>query len=188
MVLAFLRAEIDSERYKEFFPQDGAARDVARRLVEQPSLRDPLENEMRRGLLRYRGYGLGVFLFQGLNGDVDWRRVLTLDELTQAKYTNYPTWRELSGQTRVIGDGARNIGTVSPPDDPTKHVLGIAAELERGRAFPELIFVAEPGAQAEDLILFEGHSRATAYAYSGKPAAIEAFVGTSANLARWHWI
>ena len=38
MVLAFLRAEIDSERYKEFFPQDGAARDVACRLVEQPSL------------------------------------------------------------------------------------------------------------------------------------------------------
>lgn len=98
MVLAFLRAEIDSERYKEFFPQDGPTRDVARRLVAHPNLRDPLENEMRRGLLRYRGYGWGGALFLGLPGDVAWQRIdLELEEVAGARYANYPTWIELSG-------------------------------------------------------------------------------------------
>ena len=189
MVLAFLRAEIDSERYKGYFPQDGSQGELARRLVDRPNLKDPIENDMRRGMLRYRGFGWGGALFLGLPADVSWHRVaLTLDEVARARYANYPTWKELSGETRVIGDGARNIGKLSPSEDPTEHVLGIAAELEQGRAFPELIFVGAPGAQADDLILFEGHSRATAYAYTGKPDEIEALIGVSSNLAGWRWV
>jgi hypothetical protein len=57
MVLAFLRAEIDSERYKKFFPQDASVGALARGLIEHANLRDPVENDMRRGLLAYRGYG-----------------------------------------------------------------------------------------------------------------------------------
>jgi hypothetical protein len=188
MVLAFLRAEIDSERYRQHYPHGGDVAEVAHRLIEHPDLNDPLENGMRRGLLRYRGYGLGQFLFAGLPDDLTWQRVeLTLDELEQTKYADYPTWIELSGNTRRIGDGARNVGKLSPNEDPTEHVLGIAAALEQGRPFPELIFVSLPNGQPGDLILFEGHSRATAYAYAGKPDRLEALVGVSPNLARWRW-
>jgi hypothetical protein len=33
----------------------------------------------------------------------------------------------------------------------------------------------------------EGHTRATAYALTGLPDEIQVFVGTSAEMHRWHW-
>ena len=63
--------------------------EVTRRLIEHPDLNDPLENKMRRGLLWYRGYGVGQFLFAGLPDDLTWQRVeLTLDELEQTRYAD----------------------------------------------------------------------------------------------------
>jgi hypothetical protein len=78
----------------------------------------------------------------------------------------------------------RTLGKIAPDEgDPTEHILGIAAELEQGRAFPELIFVGPawgPGGRSHPLS--KGTPRATAYAYSGKPDGIEALVGVSSNL------
>ena len=50
MVLAFLRAEVDAPRYRQFFVN------LDRRLIDAPDLTNPAENRMRRQMLdSYRG-------------------------------------------------------------------------------------------------------------------------------------
>ncbi len=93
--------------------------------------------------------------------------------------------------TRLIADGAKNVGKRWPPEaadkDPSPSILVIAAKLEKGGSFPELIFVGEPEAPPDQLVLVEGHSRATAYVYAGAAPEIEALVGFSSGIVKWRW-
>jgi hypothetical protein len=188
MILAFLRAEADSATYQDrllgIMPE-------ARALIEHSGLEREDVNAGRRLLLDcHRGYA--GRLFQGFPNDVDWHRArLTLDELGAAKYMNYPRWVVLSGRTRLIADGAKNVEKPWPPDaddtDPNPSILAIAEGVKKGESFPELIFVGEPEAPPERWVLVEGHCRATAYVYAGIDAEIEALVGFSPAIARWHW-
>jgi hypothetical protein len=123
--------------------------------------------------------------FQGLSALV-WQRVeLSLAELEATRYAKYHTWLELSEDTRLVRDGARNVGVIVPAEDPMDHIAEIEAAVKDGQTPPELIFLTEsetPG--PEDLILAEGHSRATAYVRAGKPDPIEALVGRT-SLVMW---
>jgi hypothetical protein len=181
MIVAFLRAEVDSPRYAKFFPQEEPGRSTARRLVERPNVQDEIENGLRRQLLGYR-----LPLFQGVRGPVKWQRLeLTLEELGATRYANYPTWVELSGHTRLVRDGAKNVGVIVPKEESMEHIAEIETAIADGRSFPELVFLTETEPSApKDLILAEGHSRATAYVRAGKPDSVEAFVG-EASLVSW---
>jgi hypothetical protein len=189
MILAFLRAEIESPQY-----QGNILRfSDARALVDQADPESEQENAARRALLgSYRGYAWA--LFEGFPNDLVWRHVrLTVDELGGASYANYPTWLILTAGTRLIADGARNVGKGWPcgvHKDPSPSILGIAAKLEKGESFPELIFVSEPEASPDQLVFVEGHTRATAYVscvYAQVETEIEALVGFSPGIARWRW-
>jgi hypothetical protein len=181
MVLAFLRAEINS-------PDFQAAVGCDRSLVEDGDLSDDHENAERRRALAYRGFP-NQALFQGFPTDVEWTRCrLGTDELGGARYLDYPSFVELSGGTRRIADGAGNLGLVRPAaGDQTAAIEAIADELRAGRAYPELILVGDPGSAPEQLVLMEGCKRATAYVRVGIPSESEVLVGASPNMARWHW-
>jgi hypothetical protein len=124
-----------------------------------------IKRTLRRVILgSYRGYGWA--LFEGFPNDLDWHRVrLTIEELGAVKYMNYPRWKTLSGDTRRVADGAENVGKGWPggpaDTDPSQSIRDIAAKLEKGESFAELILVGEPGAGPDQLVLVEGHSRAT---------------------------
>jgi hypothetical protein len=187
MIAAFLRAEIDSSRYSASINALLAQLGRDRGIVDTPARADPAENLARKSILRgYRGYP-NQLLFTGFPTDVIWRRVqLEPRDFDDLRYANDARVEgqllmTLSGGTRRVTDGARNLIQV-PPNAATAHIRQIVAALHNGQAFAPLIT-----AESEDgsLILIEGHSRATAYVIERFAGNVEAFVASSPSLSRW---
>jgi hypothetical protein len=187
VILAFLRGEIDSPRfgptYVGLLTHNGLERSA---LIDNADLKDLRQNAIRRELLRcVRGYDDNSYLFAGFPNDVVWRRVLLEpSEHVVLKYANYPTWVDLSGGTRLVMDGAKNVERMGVNDEPRIHIEAIQRALQGGRKFAPLIAVE---AQDGFLILVEGHSRATAYAASRLAGNIDLLVGSSPAVPFWHW-
>ena len=186
MVLAFLRAESESPRYRDqyaaFFRAIGAN---ATELLERADLQNLQQDNARNSILRmFRGYGEGVALFQGFPDDATWRRItVTPAQIRLFRYANHPVWIKLTGGTRLVAAGVTNLGKVQIGEGTSENVRGIARRLERGERFPPLIAVQN--AITADMILVEGHTRATAYALSNSPNEIDVLLGTSSGMARW---
>jgi hypothetical protein len=182
MVLAFLRAEKDAPRVEQALQDPGV-----RRLIENADVRDPEQNIIRERILGgYRGYG--NMLFRRFPNDLEWHRArLTLDELQHVRYADHPTWKHLSGDTRIVADGAANYGKVPLDSGTTAAIQGIVDGVRTGKSFPELILVAEPNAPPDEWILVEGHARATAYAVAGAPGEVEVLIGFSAAVPNWQF-
>lgn len=189
MVLAFLRAEIDSPRFPT--PEGLLLRDQLRQsgldpnsLIDNADLCDAQANDWRREILRqWRGYPTSEPVFINMPADVSWRRVrLQPDEIGALKYCHHQTWLALSGAGRLVVAGAANIGKVLVPANVNTHVSRVVGRVRRGERFPELILV-----QALDggLIPLEGHTRATAYVVAPVRESIEALVGTSPHIGQW---
>jgi hypothetical protein len=188
MVLAFIRAELDSARFGAHYQSCFAQlkeRGVDRQmLVDAPSLLSAQQNAIRKEILKaVRGYGAGQFLFAGFPIDVTWRRVaLGQADLPKLKYAKCPPWVELSGGTRFVIEGAKHIGSDTPAEDAAVNIRAVAEDLKRGKRYAELIGV---DGQSGDIILMEGHTRATAYAVAQLPDRIDCLVGSSPLMNRW---
>ncbi len=185
MILAFLRAEVDSPRFGQNLVEPLTRAGYTRQeIIDNPDLLNNNHNFFRASLLDFRGYNIRDFLFKGFPRDVAWRRVeLEPDEIKLLKYANYPTWIDLSGRTRLVIDGARNIDTIQVAEDANIHVKAVLAEIQNGRTYPELIAVE----RGSNLILVEGHVRATAYALAGPQSNIGVIIGSSSTMNRWIW-
>jgi hypothetical protein len=187
MILAFLRAEIHSSRYRKFIMQHLRRLGFEERLIDLPNLADAAENNVRESLLCYRGWP-NTALFQGFPKDAAWRRVLLeardfetmryIDDADSGKH-----WVNLSDGTRLVTVGACNL-CQRPTDFGAPQIAAIAEELRTGQRFPELITV-----QANDssLILLEGHSRATAYVIEQIVNGVEALVASSPSMPAWYF-
>jgi len=180
VVLAFLRAEIDSSRYHGHYIRCLALLGLERTLIDDPDLSDQLANAARKQLLQgIRGYAADTALFSGFPNDVRWRRVvLEPGDFEAMRYANHPTWTDLSRGTRLVSVGARNLAGQSG----TEQIPAIADAVRNGVTFSELI-----AAEAADrsLILIEGHSRATAFVLVKFSGRVEALVGSSPAMAAW---
>jgi hypothetical protein len=183
MVLAFVRAEVDSSRFSACYRRHLANMRVSRsQLVEQADVENAAQNRARAQLLQAcRGYP-DRSLFKGFPSDIKWRRVeIEHPELDWLRYANYADWTALSGGTRRAVDAAGNVDS-SSDDKRVEPIRGIAKRLREGSRFAELI-VVEQGEQ--NLVLVEGHARATAYAMVRPAWNLELFVGSSPKLSDW---
>jgi hypothetical protein len=133
MIRAFLRAEIDSPRFRS--AQGLLLRDQLHQLgvdaihfINNGDIGNAQSNAVRREILRqWRGYGDDKLLFAGMPTNVAWRRVrLQPDEIGSLRYCNYPTWMELSGPSRLVADGAANVGKIEVRDNLCTHVVQLA--------------------------------------------------------------
>jgi hypothetical protein len=150
-------------------------------LVDNADLSDPKANAKRAEILK--SWTDPKHVFDGMPANVTWRRVrLQPDEIGGLRYCHHPTWLALSGASRLVADGAANIGKVVAPANVNTHIAQVADRVRRGEKFPELILV-----QALDggLILLEGHTRATAYMLAPLRGPIEALVGMSTGIGQW---
>lgn len=187
-MLAFLRAEIESPRfgpyYKQCFDQLQLFGYNPKNLVENADLSASRDNKQRVELLKtVRGYRANQYLFAGFPNDVRWRRVgLESGDWNTVKYANYNTWVILSGGTRIVADGAKNLSSVAAAEDANQNIRSVVADLKRGKRYAELIGVS--GAAGE-VILVEGHARATAYALTQLPDRAECIVGSSPTMSAW---
>jgi hypothetical protein len=185
VVLAFLQAEIDSARFGSSYASILANSGLSRHLlIDQPDRASPRDNSSRAELLkRVRGYGCGQLLFAGLPTDVAWRRVsMEQKDFSKLRYAKCPPWIELSGGTRLVTEGAKNVAPGGPAEDAALNIRAVVADLKSGKRYPDLIGVE---GQNGDIILMEGHTRATAYVVSPPAEPIGCIVGSSPTMTSW---
>jgi hypothetical protein len=187
VVAAFLRAEIESERYRDTVRGLLERRGLPAELVTRPDLADREQAELRRELLaEYRAWGEGRGLFEGFPDDVEWRLVsMGADEVLSILYIDWDWWLRLTdGSRRPVDAAARIRAGLVPGSDAESH-RPIAERLRSDRPPPELIAVTRPGPAR--IVLVEGHVRLTAYALHPDclPDELELFVGVSDRIGEW---
>lgn len=184
VVLAFLRAEIDSPKWGPDYLRVLSALDLdPASLIDDANLEDPLACDTRKVLLgAVRGYGRDDALFKNFPRDTTWRRVeLAPSDFRRLKcISRDDRWSNLTGGTRLIEEAARNLDTYP---ELAERVSVARERIEQGLPMAELITVEN---DAGDLILVEGHTRATAYMLADRP--FQSFVGTSPLMSQWHFI
>jgi hypothetical protein len=183
VVLAFLQAEIETERgpqMSDAIKARGYDRSV---LIDKPDLGDAHANTVRAGILGdYRGFGRNEALFRGFPSDTSWRRVLLdVNDIDQLKYVGTKEFFILSNGTQLVGEGGRNY-KANPAT--AKKVDIIREKISRNVWFPELVLVQDGQGQ---FVIIEGNHRATAYAIE-RANDIRALVGTSVTMDRWNFI
>jgi len=186
MVVAFLRAEANSTRWGNAFAN------LDRRLIDEPDTTNVAQNAARAdALAAHRGdVRTRTVFFRGLPLDTGWQRwALTPVELGDVRYANYVTWIKLSGGTRRIRDGAANVQQLQVYEDHDINagIRATARAIDERKPMPELIAVAQD-ADGRDLVLLEGHTRATAYLIAKKPPTeVTVLTGWSRTMDTWPW-
>lgn len=156
-------------------------------VITRPDLCSAEENAYRARLLYVaRGYGARTGLLSGLPRGVRWKRAyMNLAELSKVKYINYSYWIELSGGSRLPGDGADGVrsGRTSSGES-ARGFWNIARKLDRGERLPEMIIVAN--GRRGPFIVLEGHTRLTALMLARRPPKrIEVIIGFSGRITGW---
>jgi hypothetical protein len=190
MVALFLRTELSATRFRDALRALLERAGLPERVVTDPDLDDPAENQARWQLLTWhRDYGTRTGLFNGFPDDVCWEwMAITPAELARVRYIDYDYWVELSGGTRLAVDAAPRIRAgVAPFGVASDWALGMAEAVADRARFPPLILVTSgPGSDGEFVVL-EGHARLTAFLLCPDrlPPELEVLVGASPAMTRW---
>jgi hypothetical protein len=157
MVLAFLRAELNSSRFTGQLLAALADLGFDRTLVDEADLTDAGENVARRRVLdEHRGYERRIGLFGRFPHDVSWSWAsLTPEELADVLYIHWDYWLEVSGGTRRPSDAIERMR--AQWEDPDDEVRRIADAVARGSLPTEIVVVGYP--PGRDLVVLEGHVR-----------------------------
>jgi hypothetical protein len=185
MILAFLKAEVDASRYRDTVQRCLEIVGFTRQeLIDRPNLSDERQNQARLRILQtFRGYGRNQYLFTGFPRDAVWRRVaLEPHEFNRLRYAREEHWLAFSDNTRKPSQVLVNLSSGKVPPEDSDRILSIQRALSQGKRFPELI--AAEG-QNGDLILIEGHSRATAYVACLFNEPIAMFLVSSPTMHLW---
>ena len=185
VVAAYLRGELESERFgaaiRAALERDGVAPEV----VSRPDLGNARGNAYRRELLgEVRGWGRNERMFTNFPEDFAWfRAALTRDEVASILYIDWDWWLTVTGGSRRPADAAATLRRESP-EEVAWHEP-IARRLVEGPPLPELIVIRKR--EGERLVVLEGHVRLTAFALfpEALPEELEVFLGESPGLVRW---
>jgi hypothetical protein len=185
VVLAFLRAEVDSPKWGPNYSY--ALRQLKLdcvSLVDAADLEDARECSARKDLLGLvRGYGRDAALFAGFPKETTWRRAkVERSDFQRLKCIGKDErWSKLTGGTRLIREAASNFENYPELADGVRVAI---RRIEQRLPIAELIMVETgPG----DLVLVEGHTRATAYVVLND-RAFESFIGISPLMGQWAFI
>jgi hypothetical protein len=187
MILAFLRAEADASRWGKTVEAGLAATGFTRaELIDKADLSHPRQNQARLWILQqYRGYRQNRHLFRDFPSDVTWQRLrLEPHELDRLKYAKEDSWKQMSDETRKPSRLVEKLNRGELPQEVDERIRAIQQAFANGKTYPELI-VAE--GQNSELILIEGHSRASAYVASRVDKNIEIISGYSLSMSGWHY-
>jgi hypothetical protein len=168
VVAAFLRAELDSERFADELRDALKAAGRDETLITEPDLENADDNAARNAVLEaYRGGYLGAWFHEA-----EWMRAeLEPAEVLDVRYIAWDFWLELTEGSRLPADGAARFragGTF----------------LSYVHAAPLIVIRAGP---RDHLVVVEGHVRLTALAMSPDtiPAPLEVLLGETESVRRW---
>jgi hypothetical protein len=183
MVLAFLQAEVNSQTRKQLCSDVLNRLGTTAKLVYDPDLKSARQNALRKDLLEDcgRGYKTKQYLFIGFSDDVQWQHAeLNREDFGKLRYiAKEPTWEDLSDGTRSVIVGAQNISSGAKSNSAIKSVV---SAVKAGKKYPPIIAVVK----GDQLVLVEGHTRATAYVIAGREP-VYAIVGSSPSMKSWYW-
>jgi hypothetical protein len=195
VILAWLQAEIESVSFQQYLagePPNAVYLASALRAARSPNLRDADQNELRRKIfMKTHGFGLGIKSFEGLANDVQWRRArVTSHEVGEMLYASgHPAWTTLAPVTRKVAEGAANVGHVFTGDLTNMLVLALALRIADSHpmpVLPEIICLRRPDG---DLVIMEGHTRATAIMLEAhRIPQVVIYVGSSPSVASWAYL
>jgi len=179
MVAAFLKAEIDSPRWRNYIltrlAQDGRPRTI----IDSPELDDVPENEYRASLLSYRGYRQNA-IFSGFPENTRWQTaLLEPTDCRNLRVMKSPEWTTLSATSRTASDVVKSLTSGKTQHALLTQVLGAVERLRAGEILPEMILVST---SVNDLIVMEGHVRTMAILFSDRHTEFPAVIGTSEKM------
>jgi hypothetical protein len=189
VVLAFLRGEIDSDRFgndvRHALIDAGGVQ-----LVRSPDLDSEEENRAReRALAAARGWR-STELFEGFPEKVDWYYgVLQPGDLSRVRFIDYSYWNELSGGSRRPVDVLPTLRSGRLPtwltELGTDWCFDFAARLAKAGAVDDLIVMATP--DLGELVCLEGHARLSAIFVGGlqRRLTVRGYLGLSAAIHQW---
>jgi hypothetical protein len=207
MVAAFLRAEIDADRWGRTIIIPGlAAYGWPQSLIREPDTTDADQNARRAHLLGdCRGWRRGTYLFRTFPPDVTWHHAeLSQADIGAALGANYETWRDLTNGSRRFADAAGNVRAERLPEvadapndaERARRITDVAGASERarriaaryraGEVLERPVLVAR--SPDDQLIGVEGHTRLIAWLLSRSPGPLPVIVGFSERIGEWHWI
>lgn len=166
MVQVFLKSEMGSDRWKSniFCTLLKDKKDTS--IILNPKLNNIDENNYRRILLGYRGYP-DNYLFKGFPKDVKWFwATLTYEDLLEVKVIREENWLQMSSNTRLAKEVARNIECDLLNQREVFHsIRNVTQLIKDGLELPEIILVGDR--QGSNLVVLEGHVRLVSYILAG---------------------
>ena len=188
MVLAFLRAEKDS---------NNESLSLRLLLTMSPNLNNYLnsgadltnmrQNQTRKEMLGYRGYGHNEALFRGFPDNVEWYWVdLELVDLYGLRYLNCTPWDRLSERTCIVCIGAKNVDN-ELLRIPEQEVIKAISRDVGIKIFQRSIIVQDTSSENQNLLILEGSKRATAYVYVTKQTLTRCIIGKSDKMSEWYF-
>jgi hypothetical protein len=174
MIHAWLLAEVNSTRFSDKLARALGRTGHSAKVISKADLSSAKDNKARREILRsYRGN-----FWNGLKGR-KWQLVeLNQDDVKNIKYTNDGYWIELSKGTRLVGEAADYINSVTEdPDNLFSRFRDLAADIKSGFNPPPVVLIHH---QAADYIeVLEGHLRTTSFVMSEvKDRPLRAYLGS----------
>lgn len=189
MVASFLVGELSSERFGLDLVRVLASHGHPRTLLTEANLADVNENEQRRRVLGdFRGFGQNRELFMSFPSDVRWQHILLRpSEVLELLYIDYSYWTALTDGTRRPTDAVRFIrgGGLVFGHMSTSHFLAVADLFRNGVSWEPIICVR--AGEGRPLVVLEGHARLTAMALAADalPQETPVLLGTSEAIADW---
>lgn len=189
VVLAFLRGELDSER----FGQDVTDALIAAGgldLVHDADLGSAQQNRGREAAFSVARGWRDAELFERFPEKVDWYFGPFQPELLErVRFIDYSYWNELSGGSRRPADVVTTLRAGTLPrwmtELGTSWCFELAAQLAHAESLDGLIVMATP--DLGELVLLEGHARLTAIFVGGlqRRLAVRRYLGLSDTIAHW---
>jgi hypothetical protein len=186
MVAAFLKAEVDSPRWKAGIQGACNSMGITRTIIDEPDLNDINENDCRAKLLSPRGYPQKQAIFGGFPNDVQWIKVLlNPTDFQMIRVLNAQPWIDFTGGSRIAWDAAQNFKTDKIDNEVHRDICCVQKLLRDGESFPEIILVGK--SLKDNLVILEGHVRSMAYLMNDNDKEVVTILGLSEAIASWHF-
>lgn len=188
MIAEFLKAEYRSERFSEQIKEDMSALSLNENIILSANLNNADENNERKKLLgEFRGYGLNRELFERFPTEITWSLCNFVNgDLKNIRYIDYSYWNELSQGTSSPLTAAQTIlNGIEIYEQSNEGFFKAAKFLKDGGKFLRTILLTS---DFEHFVIVEGHLRMTAYALAPECFNnVECFVGKciDSDLRKW---
>lgn len=185
MVATFLQAEAFSPRFKQKVLISAERHGLTMAQLTNIDISDLQINEKRAKVLgELRGFRHNKYLFAGLPQNIMWQKgLIDRTDISRCYYAEHDTWNAISLGTRMVDIGAKNYHGRSE-EQIGKNVPELIKDINKGMSIPRIILVNDD----RKLLVFEGHTRITAYANTlSYNDELEVIIGYSPNLSDWAW-